>query len=41
MNNHFFSFYDIPELIVKKKRSRKDYEQILLKILLHVKNRYI
>jgi hypothetical protein len=29
LNHYFFSFYDIPELIVKKKFQRKDYDLII------------
>mmetsp|Transcript_13206 Transcript_13206/g.20584 ORF Transcript_13206/g.20584 Transcript_13206/m.20584 type:complete len:571 (+) Transcript_13206:73-1785(+) len=41
MNQHFFSFFDIPDLIVKKKISRKDYEESILKVLTKVKMRYL
>ena len=40
LNQHFFSFFDIPDLIVKKKYQRKDYEQIL-KLLQKVKKLYM
>lgn len=40
MNQHFFSFYDIPDLIVKKKYQRKEYEQII-KLLNKVKKSYL
>ena len=40
MNQHFFSFYDIPDLIVKKKYQRKDYESII-KLLNKVKKCYL
>lgn len=40
INSHFFIFFDIPELIVKKKYSRKDYEDII-KIVDKVKTRYL
>jgi len=26
MNQHFFSFFEIPEVVVKKNYARKDYE---------------
>lgn len=41
MNQHFFSFFDIPDLIVKKGYSRKDYEECILKCLNKVKLRYL
>ena len=41
MNQHYFSFYEIPDLIVKKNYSRKDYEEIILKVLNKVKLRYL
>lgn len=41
MNQHYFSFFDIPDLIVKKSYSRKDYEESLLKVLNKVKTRYL
>jgi hypothetical protein len=40
MEQNFFSFYDIPDLIVKKKYSRKDYESII-KMLNKVKKAYL
>ena len=40
MNQHYFSFYDIPDLIVKKKYQRKDYENII-KLLNKVKKSYL
>lgn len=40
MNQHFFSFYDIPDLIIKKKYQRKDYEAII-KLLNKVKKAYL
>lgn len=33
MNQHFFSFFEIPEVVVKKNYARKDYEQVILKFL--------
>ena len=33
MNQQFFSFFEIPEVIVKKNYPRKDYEDIILKFL--------
>ena len=41
MNQHYFSFFEIPDLIVKKNYSRKDYEEIILKVLNKVKIRYL
>jgi hypothetical protein len=41
MNQHYFSFFEIPDFIVKKKYSRKDYEEIILKMLNKVKLRYL
>lgn len=40
LEQNFFSFYDIPDLIVKKKYSRKDYESII-KLLNKVKKAYL
>ena len=40
MNVHFFSFTGIPELIVKKNYTRKQYE-LLVKLLTSVKNEYL
>lgn len=40
LNQYFFSFYDIPDLIVKKKYQRKDYDQII-KLLNKVKKLYL
>ena len=40
VNHSFFVFYDLPDLIVKKKYSRKDYEDII-KVVSKVKTRYI
>jgi hypothetical protein len=40
MEQNFFSFYDIPDLIVKKKFTRKDYESII-KMLNKVKKAYL
>ena len=40
MNQYFFSFYDIPDLIVKKKYARKDYE-LIIKLLNKVKKAYL
>lgn len=41
MSQHYFSFFDIPDLIVKKGYSRKDYEECILKCLNKVKLRYL
>lgn len=40
INQKYFIFFDIPDLIVKKKYSRKDYEDII-KVLTKVKTRYL
>lgn len=40
LNQHYFSFYDIPDLIIKKKYQRKEYE-LILKILNKVKKEYL
>ena len=40
INHNFFIFFDIPELIVKKHYSRKDYEDII-KVVTKVKTRYL
>lgn len=40
MNQHFFSFFDIPDLIVKKRYQRKEYESII-KLLNKVKKHYL
>jgi hypothetical protein len=40
MNQYFFNFFDIPDLIVKKQISKKDYEGIS-KLLLKVKRSYL
>jgi len=40
LNQYFFSFYDIPELIVKKKYQRKEYDQII-RLLNKVKKAYL
>lgn len=37
---HFFNFYAVPETLVRKKTSKKDFE-ILKKILLKVKKQYL
>jgi hypothetical protein len=34
-------FFDIPELIIKKQYSRKDYDKIIIKVLQKVKLRYL
>jgi len=40
MDNHFFTFTSLPELIVRKNYTRKQYEQIS-KLLVGVKNSYL
>lgn len=41
MNQQFFSFFEIPEVVVKKNYSRKDYEEIILKFLQKVQAAYL
>lgn len=41
MNQHFFSFFEVPEVVVKKNYSRKDYDEIILKFLLKVQAAYL
>jgi UDP-N-acetylglucosamine 2-epimerase len=41
MNRQYFSMYDIPELIVKKKYSRRDCKETILKVLNKVKTLYL
>ena len=41
MDQHYFSFFEIPDLIVKKGYSRKEYEEFILKLLNKVKTRYL
>lgn len=41
MKNNFFIFFDIPDFIVKKGYTRKDYEDTLLKVLQKIKLRYL
>lgn len=40
LNSYYFSFYDIPDLIVKKKYPRKDYD-LIVKLLNKVKKKYL
>jgi len=40
VDRDYFIIFDIPDLIVKKKLARKDYEQVI-KIVNKVKNRYL
>ena len=40
MDNHFFTLTSLPELIVRKNYTRKEYEQIT-KLLVAVKNSYL
>jgi hypothetical protein len=40
IDQKFFNFFDIPDLIMKKKYSRKEYEDII-KVLNKVKIRYL
>jgi DNA-directed RNA polymerase sigma subunit (sigma70/sigma32) len=41
MDQHYFSFFEIPDLIVKKGYSRKEYEEFIIKLLNKVKTRYL
>ena len=41
MNQHYFNFYDIPDLILKKNYSRSEYEEKILKLLKKVKEIFI
>ena len=40
LNSYYFSFYDVPDLIIKKKYSRKDYD-LIISILNKVKKAYL
>lgn len=40
MDNHYFTFTSLPELIVRKNYTRKEYEQIT-KLLFSIKNTYL
>lgn len=40
LNSYYFSFFDIPDLIVKKRYNRKDYE-LIIKMLNKVKKLYL
>ena len=40
MDNHFFTFTSLPELIVRKNYTRKQYDQ-MTKLLVSVKNAYL
>ena len=40
VEQHYFIFTDVPDLIIKKKYSRKDYNDII-KVLVKVKNIFI
>ncbi len=41
MNQDYFSLFEIPDLIIKKGYSRKDYDDIIIKLLNKVKVRYL
>ena len=41
MDQHYFSFFEIPDLIIRKGYSRKEYEEFILKLLNKVKTRYL
>lgn len=41
MNQHFFSFFEVPEVVAKKNYSRKDYEEIILKFLVKVQAAFL
>ena len=40
MNEHYFTFHGLPDLIVKKKYKRAQYE-IISKLMLNVKKSYL
>ena len=40
MQQYYFSFFNIPEMLVKKKTSKKDFE-LIQKILLKIKQKYL
>ena len=40
MNEHYFTFHSLPEMIVKKKYKRAHYE-VTKKMMLHVKQAYL
>ena len=41
VNKHYFNFFDILELVVKKHVSKKDYEGCISKMLLKLKRSYL
>ena len=40
MQQYFFSFFNIPEMLVKKKTSKKDFE-LIQTMLLKIKKKYL
>ena len=40
MQQFYFSFFNIPEMLVKKRTSKKDFE-LIQKILLKIKQKYL
>ena len=40
MQQYYFSFFNIPEMLVKKRTSKKDFE-LIQKILLKIKQKYL
>lgn len=40
MQQHFFSFFNIPEMLVKKRTSKKDFE-LIQTMLLKIKKKYL
>ena len=40
MQQHYFSFYNIPEMLVKKKTTKKEFE-LVQKLLLKIKQKYL
>lgn len=41
LNRHYFSFFDIPDLIIRQKYSKKDYKEHILKLLNKIKATYL
>ena len=40
MQQHYFSFFNIPEMLVKKRTSKKDFE-LIQTMLLKIKKKYL
>jgi hypothetical protein len=41
LNQHYFNFVDIADLVVKKQVSKKDYEGCISKMLIKIKRAYL